>query len=65
MPAIIIRNVGLNGSQFLAADRIMRARKLRGGPGISGITQPTTPSSETISPRIITEVVIMPASNEA
>jgi hypothetical protein len=53
----MIKNIGLNGSQFLAKERMSKARKLRGGPGMTGRIQPTRPASATNNPKINSTVV--------
>ena len=54
---ITIKNVGLNGVQSLARERIRREIKLMGGPGIMGKIQPMSPIMARMSPRIIRVVV--------
>jgi hypothetical protein len=41
---IIIKNVELKGSQFLARERMIKAKKLRGGPGMMGNIEPAMPA---------------------
>jgi hypothetical protein len=50
---MINKKFGPNGSQFLAIERNMRARKLIGGPGMMGKIHPTIPASAQRSPRMI------------
>ena len=57
MPAIIIKNVELNGSQFLAYERMIKAKKLREGPGMTGKMQPMRPTNAKNNPRIINTIV--------
>jgi hypothetical protein len=53
---MIIKKVELNGSQFLAKERRIRAKKLRGGPGMMGKIHPTRPISAQRIPRIINAI---------
>ena len=57
---MIIKNVGLKGSQCLAKERMIRAKKLRKGPGMTGIIQPASPISAKTRPRTINAIVTMP-----
>jgi hypothetical protein len=53
----MIKNVELNGSQFFAKDRMIRAKKLRGGPGMRGNTQPRRPANAKSNPRMTNAIV--------
>jgi hypothetical protein len=53
---MIIRKVELNGSQLLAKERRIRAKKLRGGPGMMGKIHPTRPMSAKSRPRMINAI---------
>jgi len=55
--AMIMRNAALNGSQPLAQDTRTSARKLNGGPGITGRMEPAMPAVAARIPRIIRAVV--------
>jgi len=48
-----MRNRGLKGSQCLAMDRQIRAKKLKGGPAIPGTIQPIMPMIRRMNPRMI------------
>jgi hypothetical protein len=61
---MIIKKVELNGSQLLAKERRIRAKKLRGGPGMTGKIHPTRPMSAQRSPRMINAIVkVKPPAN--
>jgi hypothetical protein len=53
---MIIRKVKLNGSQFFAKERRIRAKKLSGGPGMRGKIHPTRPINAQRIPRIINAI---------
>ena len=55
--AIKIKKPGLNGSHFFAMDKQMRARKLKGGPAIPGMKQPTIPIRRRMIPMIIRKAI--------
>ena len=56
-PAIIIKNVELNGSQFLAQERMIKDKKLIEGPGMTGKIQPIRPHNAKSNPEIINMIV--------
>jgi len=51
--AMIRINAALNGSQSLAKEIRMSARKLKGGPGMTGRMEPSIPNIAARRPRII------------
>jgi hypothetical protein len=48
-----IRNFGEKGSQCLAIERQIKAKKLKGGPAIPGMIQPMIPMKTKMMPRMI------------
>jgi hypothetical protein len=55
-----IKKAGLNGSQRLAMDNSIKAKKLNGGPANPGITQPMIPMIRQITPKMINIIIWMP-----
>jgi len=53
---MITRNVTLKGSQSLATERIIKAKKPRGGPGRTGKMDPAMPTSARRNPRMMKTV---------
>jgi hypothetical protein len=57
---MIIKNVGLKGFQLLAKERRIKAKKLRKGPGMTGIIQPASPNNAEVRPSTMKAIVTMP-----
>jgi hypothetical protein len=54
-----IKKAGLNGSQRLAMDSSIKARKLNGGPANPGTTQPMIPMIKQTTPKMINITIWM------